>query len=60
MDKDYSGYNAGNETIYKGNTIKLPLTAVLRYCDKIAKFIFIFRKIFYLSKKYAVTKFATY
>jgi len=36
-----------------------PPTAVLRYCEKSAKFTFIFRKKYYLSEKYAVPKLAT-
>ena len=38
---------------------KLLLTAVTRNGEKCAKFTFIFRKKFYLSRKYAVPKFAT-
>ncbi|NRS90934.1 hypothetical protein HNQ02_003889 [Flavobacterium sp. 7E] len=34
-------------------------TAVLRDCEICAKFTFIFRKKFYLSRKISVTKFAT-
>ena len=37
----------------------LPLTAVTRNGEKCGKFTFIFRKKFYLSRKYAVPKFAT-
>ena len=37
----------------------LPLTAVSRNGEKCAKFTFFFRKNFYLTGKYAVTKFAT-
>ena len=35
------------------------ITAVTRNGEKCAKFTFIFRKKFYLSRKYAVPKFAT-
>ena len=35
------------------------VTAVTRNGEKCAKFTFIFRKKFYLSRKYAVPKFAT-
>ena len=38
---------------------KLLVTAVLRDCELCGKFIFIFRKKFYLSRKNSVTKFAT-
>ncbi len=36
-----------------------PLTHVWRNCEFCGKFTFAFRKKFYLSGKYAVTKFAT-